>query len=89
VNDNSFTVRRPTYSTANAFNVYQFLVSCYFRVDGIPAVLHCQLMARKVRVQYPGAIYHFMNRGDHREPNFRSDKDRELFLKSLTKQGSS
>jgi hypothetical protein len=46
-------------------------------------------MARKVRVQYPGAIYHFMNRGDHREPNFRSDKDRELFLKSLTKQGSS
>jgi hypothetical protein len=30
-----------------------------------------------------------MNRGDHREPIFRSDKDRELFLKALTKQGSS
>jgi hypothetical protein len=67
----------------------RFLVSCYFEVDGIPAVLHCQLMARKVRVQYPGAIYHVMNRGDHREPIFRSDKDRELFLKALTKQGSS
>jgi putative transposase len=61
----------------------RFLVSCYFGVDGILAVLHCQLMARKVRVQYPGAIYHVMNRGDHREPIFRSDKDRELFLKTL------
>jgi hypothetical protein len=25
-------------------------------------------MARKLRVQYPGAIYHLMNRGDRREP---------------------
>ena len=24
-------------------------------------------MARKLRVEYPGAIYHVMNRGDHRE----------------------
>jgi hypothetical protein len=24
-------------------------------------------MARKLRVQYPGAIYHVMNRGDRRE----------------------
>src|SRR5260221_943040 len=40
-------------------------------------------MARKVRVQYPGAIYHVMNRGDHREPIFSSNKDRELFLKTL------
>jgi REP element-mobilizing transposase RayT len=40
-------------------------------------------MARKVRVQYPGAIYHVMNRGDHRERIFRSNKDRELFIKTL------
>jgi len=40
-------------------------------------------MARKLRVQYPGAIYHVMNRGDHREPIFRSNKDRELFLQTL------
>jgi hypothetical protein len=40
-------------------------------------------MARKVRVQYPGAIYHVMNRGDHRGVIFRSDQDRELFLKTL------
>src|SRR6266403_4793143 len=40
-------------------------------------------MARKLRVQYPGAIYHVMNRGDHRQDIFRSNKDRELFLKTL------
>src|SRR5437899_1750317 len=40
-------------------------------------------MARKLRVQYEGAIYHVMNRGDHREDIFRNDKDRELFLETL------
>ncbi len=33
-------------------------------------------MARKLRVEYPGAVYHVMNRGDRREPIFRDDKDR-------------
>jgi putative transposase len=27
-------------------------------------------MARKLRLQYPGAIYHVMSRGDRREPVF-------------------
>ena len=40
-------------------------------------------MARKLRVQYPGAIYHVMNRGDRGEPIFLDDGDRELFLKTL------
>ena len=40
-------------------------------------------MARKLRVQYPGAIYHVMNRGDRREPIFKDDKDRLLFLEGL------
>jgi len=40
-------------------------------------------MARKVRVEYPGAIYHVMNRGDRREEIFYTDKDRELFLETL------
>src|SRR5258705_3009561 len=40
-------------------------------------------MARKLRVQYEGAIYHVMNRGDHREDIFENDSDRELFLKTL------
>lgn len=42
-------------------------------------------MARKLRVEYPGAVYHVMNRGDRREPIFRDDKDRVLFLETLAK----
>ena len=40
-------------------------------------------MARKLRVEYEGAIYHVMNRGDRKEPIFKTDKDRELFLDTL------
>ena len=40
-------------------------------------------MARKLRVQYPGAIYHAMNRGDHSEAVFRDAHDPELFLATL------
>src|SRR5689334_1000340 len=40
-------------------------------------------MARKLRVQYPGAMYHVMNRGDHREAIFTDDQDRHRFLKTL------
>ena len=40
-------------------------------------------MARKLRVQYPGAMYHLMNRGDRREPIFEDDSDRVQFLETL------
>ncbi len=40
-------------------------------------------MARKLRIQYPGAIYHVMNRGDHQERIFCGDDDRQVFLASL------
>src|SRR5580692_3479540 len=40
-------------------------------------------MARKLRVQYPGAVYHVMNRGDRREPVFKDDQDRQTFLRTL------
>lgn len=40
-------------------------------------------MARKLRVQYPGAIYHVLNRGDRREPIFKDDADRARFLQTL------
>jgi len=40
-------------------------------------------VARKLRVEYPGAIYHVMNRGDRREPIFKDDEDREKFLTIL------
>ncbi len=32
-------------------------------------------MARKLRVECPGAIYHLMNRGDRRKPIFHDDVD--------------
>src|SRR5438552_1602691 len=40
-------------------------------------------MPRKLRIQYPGAIYHVMNRGDQRENIFKDDQDRERFLFTL------
>ena len=40
-------------------------------------------MARKIRVEYPGAIYHVISRGDRREAIFRDDVDREGFLNAL------
>ena len=30
-------------------------------------------MPRPLRIQFPGAIYHLMNRGDRREPIFRDE----------------
>lgn len=40
-------------------------------------------MARKLRVEYPGAIYHVINRGDRREPIFKDDQDRRSFIEAL------
>ncbi len=34
-------------------------------------------------MEYPGAIYHAMNRGDRREDIFRDDEDRRRFLSTL------
>jgi len=40
-------------------------------------------MPRKLRMEYAGAIYHVMNRGDRREDIFKDDVDRERFLADL------
>jgi REP element-mobilizing transposase RayT len=40
-------------------------------------------MPRKLRVEYEGAIYHVMNRGDRQEAIFKDDNDRDLFLETL------
>jgi REP-associated tyrosine transposase len=40
-------------------------------------------VSRKLRIQYPGAIYHLMNRGDQREAIFRDDADRQKLLGTL------
>jgi putative transposase len=40
-------------------------------------------MPRKLRVEYPGAMYHVMSRGDRREKIFLDDVDRQDFVKTL------
>ncbi len=40
-------------------------------------------MPRSVRLEYAGAVYHVMGRGDRREAIFLADGDRELFLATL------
>jgi len=40
-------------------------------------------MPRQPRIEYPGAIYHVMARGDRREPIVLDDTDRECFVGTL------
>lgn len=40
-------------------------------------------MARQPRIEYDGAFYHVMSRGDRREAIFEDDRDREMFLETL------
>ena len=40
-------------------------------------------MARPLRIEYPGAVYHVTSRGNARLPIFDSDKDRRSFLNIL------
>jgi REP element-mobilizing transposase RayT len=37
-------------------------------------------MARPLRIEFPGAVYHVTSRGDRREPIFEDDQDRLMFL---------
>lgn len=40
-------------------------------------------MPRQMRLEYPGAVYHVMSRGDRRENIYVDDVDRQDFLKTL------
>ena len=40
-------------------------------------------MPRKLRVQYPGAMYHVMSRGERRQRIFLDDVDRQDSIKTL------
>ena len=42
-------------------------------------------MARQLRIEYPGAYYHVINRGNNQEKIFKNDQDREKFLQYLEK----
>jgi len=40
-------------------------------------------MARQSRVEYEGAVYHVISRGDRREAIFLDDEDRRRFVRTL------
>jgi putative transposase len=40
-------------------------------------------MSRPLRIEYPGALYHVVNRGNQRQDVFKSQRDCETFLKKL------
>ncbi|MFT4691967.1 MAG: hypothetical protein ACI9OD_004194 [Limisphaerales bacterium] len=48
----------------------------------LPSLSTIPTMLRKIRIEYPGAIYHVMNRGDHQEAIFRDDVDHTSFLET-------
>jgi len=40
-------------------------------------------MARPVRIQYPGALFHITSRGNQRKKIYLDDSDRKKFLEIL------
>jgi len=40
-------------------------------------------MARPIRLEYPGAVYHIITRGNNRQSIFRDDQDRTKYLEKL------
>ena len=48
--------------------------------ESIPRSEECPVPSR---IQYPGALYHLMSRGDRREAIFLDDADRNEFLRTL------
>jgi putative transposase len=42
-------------------------------------------MARPLRLEFPGAIYHLTSRGNARQKVFFGGADRELFLSTLSR----
>ncbi|MCX6922351.1 MAG: hypothetical protein NT154_03915 [Verrucomicrobia bacterium] len=45
-------------------------------------------MSCKLRIEYPGAMYHVMTREDQREDILRDDEDRQQFLSTVREGGS-
>jgi hypothetical protein len=59
------------------------LVLAHFAFDPNRTRLIVGSIACKLRVEYPGAIYHVMKRAPRRDSIFHDDADRELFLTTL------
>jgi len=41
-------------------------------------------MARPLRIEFSGAVYHITSRGNARQPIFHDDADKDTFLEVLT-----
>ena len=52
-------------------------------IDTLAAPDYLRVMARRLRIQYPGAMYRVMNRWDQPEALFQDDEDRQKFLATL------
>ena len=42
-------------------------------------------MPRSLRIEYPGAVYHVLNRGNYRDAVFREVASKDLFVDTLAK----
>jgi REP element-mobilizing transposase RayT len=42
-------------------------------------------MTRQLRIEYEGAYYHVLSRGNHQQAVFLSDHDRNTFLQTLAR----
>ncbi len=52
-------------------------------VDNPIELKGCRIVARHLRIEFPGACYHIMNRGNDRQCIFDNDDDFELFIEKL------
>jgi len=52
-------------------------------VDNSTYYVYIAVMARPIRIEYEGAVYHVTIRGNERKALFQTDADRERFIKAL------
>jgi len=46
-------------------------------------LVNTEIMARQWRIEYPGALYHVLSRGNNRQNIFVNDDDRQMFLELM------
>ena len=73
-----------SYSYGKGKGVSHSIVHC--SVDTWHPRSYPSLMPRKLRLQYKGAVYHLISRGNRRGPIFLNDVDRHDFVKTLAER---
>lgn len=72
----------PKTLETEALGTSKNLHACEF-VAVVPKPRDSSVMARPLRLEFPGAIYHVTSRGNEQRKIFRSDDDRSMFLQFL------